>query len=226
MRTLLFKIVLAIWFVAWAPFLIISLVSRKLCRKLMLWDAGGVLFWARVITGIKCQINDSPYGPTWKPSKYQPIIASKHMSILEVAMLVTHVPNCFFIIKKQLMYIPVYGWAFWRMGLQAIDRTRGATNMKILAGRVEKKINDGMTLIIYPEGTRAMPGKPMPLKRGLLFLAGELKLPIQPVGTDAGLYWDRTGKTHPGTANLYFEPILPHDAALDEIYDAINRHSA
>jgi 1-acyl-sn-glycerol-3-phosphate acyltransferase len=226
MRTLLFKIVLGTWFVLWTPLLLMALVSRPLCRKCIAWDAWGVLFWARVLAGINYKIHNTPFGPDGKPSRHQPIVASKHMSILEVAILVRHVPNYFFIIKKQLMHIPIYGWAFGRMGFQSINRTRGATNMKILAARVREKMNAGMTLIIYPEGTRALPGQRIPLKRGLLFLAETLKVPIQPVGTDAGLYWDRHGQTHPGTAHVYFEPILPHNATLDDIGDAINRRSA
>ena len=85
---------------------------------------------------------------------------------------------------------------------------------------------DGQVLIIFPEGTRAKPGQKVKLKRGLLFLAHELKLPILPVGTDAGLYWPKRGRVHSGTANVWFEPMLPCNASLDEIADAINRHSA
>lgn len=226
MRTFIFKIALAVWFILWAPFLLVALPSRYLSRKFITWDAWGVLWTARLFAGIKYRIHNNPYGRGYKHAGNPPMIAAKHMSILEVAILVTHVPNFFFIIKKQLMYIPVYGWAFWRMGLQAIDRRPGATNMKQLAYAVKKKTDRGMILIIYPEGTRAIPGQRIPLKRGSMFLASSLNLPIQPVGTDAGLYWDRHGRTHPGTANVYFEPMLPWAATLEEIGDAINRQSA
>lgn len=124
------------------------------------------------------------------------------------------------------MWIPIFGWCFWRMGLQPVNRTRGKTNMAKLSKAVAKKIMDGQILIIFPEGTRAKPGQRIPLKRGLLFLAHQLKLPILPVGTDAGKYWPKHGKVHSGTANVWFEPLLPCNASLDEISDAINRHSA
>jgi 1-acyl-sn-glycerol-3-phosphate acyltransferase len=85
---------------------------------------------------------------------------------------------------------------------------------------------DKMILIIFPEGTRARPGKKVKLKRGLLFIAQNLKLPILPVGTDSGLYWPKKGKMKSGTANIWFEQVLPPTASLDEISDAINQHSA
>ena len=107
-----------------------------------------------------------------------------------------------------------------------VNRARGKTNMKQLAADVEKRVLDGYTLVIFPEGTRAKPGERIPLKRGLLMLAYTLKLPILPVGTDAGLYWPKRGHMHPGMANIWFEPLLPCNASLDEISDAINRHSA
>jgi hypothetical protein len=59
-----------------------------------------------------------------------------------------------------------------------------------------------------------------------MFIAESLKLPILPIGTDSGLYWPKRGKMSPGTANVWFEPLLPSTASLEEIADAIGRHSA
>jgi 1-acyl-sn-glycerol-3-phosphate acyltransferase len=97
--------------------------------------------------------------------------------------------------------------------------------MNILANKVTKHIMDGMTLIIFPEGTRTIPNQKIQLKRGLLFLASHLKLPITPVGVDTGLYWPKHGKMRPGTTHIYFESELPSSATLEEIHEAINRHS-
>jgi 1-acyl-sn-glycerol-3-phosphate acyltransferase len=107
-----------------------------------------------------------------------------------------------------------------------VNRAKGKTNMKKLADDVEKRVLDGYTLVIFPEGTRAKPDQHIPLKRGLLLLAHTLKLPILPVGTDAGLYWPKRGRMNSGMANVWFEPLLPSNASLDEISEAINRHSA
>lgn len=234
LRTIIFKTVLAIYFVLWAPLLLIGLVSKKLNTKFVLADAAGVLILARLICGIKYEIHYPPTEENGVPDAPnenvrldgKAIIAAKHMSMMEVAILANNVQNPFFILKRELLWIPIYGWAFWRMGLQPVNRARGATNMKKLSHAVAEKIMNGQTLIIFPEGTRVKPGHRAGLKRGLLFLAHELKLPIIPVGTDTGLYWPKRGRMTPGTAHVYFEPVLPSTASLAEIGDAINRHSA
>lgn len=234
LKTIIFKTVLGIYFVLWSPILLIGLISKKLNTFLVLTCAYGVLMVARLVAGIKYTVhyplleeNGVPVAPNGNIRlDGKAIIAAKHMSILEIAILSKVVPNAFFIIKRELLWIPIYGWAFWRMGLQPVNRARGATNMQKLTNAVAEKIMDGKILIIFPEGTRAKPGQKIPLKRGLLFLAHQLKLPILPVGTDAGLYWPKRGKIHSGMANLWFEPLLPCNASLDEISEAINRHSA
>lgn len=235
LRTILFKFILGVYFVIWSPILLVGLVSKKLNTFLVRTCANGVLVLARIVAGIKYQVHYPPQGlengiPVIPNENRRldgkAIIAAKHMSILEIAVLSKVVHNSFFIIKRELLWLPIYGWAFWRMGLQPVNRARGATNMNKLANAVEKKILDGQVLIIFPEGTRAKPGQTIPLRRGLLFLAHHLKLPIMPVGTDAGLYWPKRGKIRPGTANVWFEPLLPCNASLDEISAAINRHSA
>ena len=234
LRTIIFKVVVAIYFVLWAPLLLIGLVSKKLNTRFVLADAAGVLLLARLICGIKYKIFYPPTEENGVPNAPnenvrldgKAIIAAKHMSMMEVAILANNVQNPFFILKRELLWIPIYGWAFWRMGLQPVNRARGATNMNKLADAVAKKIMNGQTLIIFPEGTRTKPGHPIPLKRGLLFLAQKLKLPIIPVGTDTGVYWPKRGRMTPGTAKVYFEPVLPSTASLEEIGEAINRHSA
>lgn len=234
LRDIVFKSVLFLWFVLWSPLLLVGLISQKLERKFILADAWGVLFWARTIAKVKYEIHyplqDDENGIPFKHNINQrldgrAIVAAKHMSMFEVAILVTHVPNYFFIIKRELLWIPIYGWAFKRIGLIGVNRKRGATNMHELAEKVTENIMKGMTLIIFPEGTRVAPNQRVKLKRGLLFLANSLKLPIVPVGVDTGLYWPKRGRTQPGTAQIYFEHELPSTATLDEISEAINRHS-
>lgn len=234
LKTVVFKFVLGVYFVLWSPILLLGLISKKLTTILVLTCANGVLWLAKTVAGIKYVVHYPPTEENGVPVAPngnirldgKAIIAAKHMSILEIAILTNVIPNSFFIIKRELLWIPIYGWAFWRMGLQPVNRTRGATNMQKLTNAVAEKIMNGKILIIFPEGTRAKPGQHIPLKRGLLFLAHQLKLPILPVGTDAGLYWPKRGKIKSGTANLWFEPLLPCNASLDEISKSINRHSA
>ena len=233
-RTIIFNIILGIYFIVWTPFLALSLVNKKLTRIAMRAETMGVLYLARKITGITYRVHYPALEENGIPTKpntntrldRKAIIAAKHMSILEVAILFMTVPNSFFILKRELLWIPVYGWAFWRVGFLPVNRTRGRTNMRKLVNKVADKIMNGYNLVIYPEGTRVMPGQHPALKRGLMFLAQELKLPIMPAGTDSGVYWPKHGKMKSGIANMYFENLLPSTASLEEIHEAINRHSA
>ena len=233
LRNIIFKLSLYTWFIMWGPILIIGLISQKLERKFILADAQGVLYLLRIIGGVKYEIHYPKTNENGIPFQHnvnsrldgRSIIASKHMSTFEVAILFTHIHNSFFILKRELLWIPIYGWAFARIGLIGVNRTRGRTNMKKLIHRVTEKIMNGMTLVIFPEGTRVKPNQNIPLKRGLLFIAEQLKLPITPVGVDTGLYWPKRGRIKPGTAHVYFEPELPSSATLDEIQAAINKHS-
>lgn len=233
-RTIIFKTILGIYFILWIPILFIGLISKHLAKIIVRAETLGVLFLARKIAGITYRIQYPPTEENGIPTKPntnirtdgKAIIAAKHMSILEIAILYINIPNAFFIMKQELMWIPFYGWIFLRIGLLPVNRKRGKTNMRKLTERVATKIMNGETLIIFPEGTRVTPGARPALRRGLMYLAHELKLPILPVGTDAGLYWPKRGRMHPGVANVYFENLLPSTADMDDIATAINQHSA
>ncbi len=225
LRTLLFKFVLAIWFILWAPILLVGLIDKRLNRFFVTNCARGCIWLPRLIVGIKYKIHFTGSDKNARIDG-KAIIAAKHMSILEIAILETHIPNSFFIVKRELLWIPIYGWCFWRMGLQPVNRARGKTNMAKLTAAVAKKIRAGGVLIIFPEGTRVKPDMRPKLKRGLMYIAEELKLPILPVGTDTGKFWPKRGRMRGGTANVWFEPMLAASATLDQVHTAINRHSA
>ncbi|MDR0803498.1 MAG: 1-acyl-sn-glycerol-3-phosphate acyltransferase [Rickettsiales bacterium] len=216
---IIFNFILFTWFILWMPLLAVGLVSRRWTRVFIIADAHGVLAICRIVAGIRYKIHGRAMDKC--------IIAAKHMSILEVAMLVTSVPDNFFIIKRELLWLPVYGWCFARIGFVGINRVSGATNMNKLAAAVASRIASGRRLVIFPEGTRKLPGAGVSLKRGLLFLADKLNLPIQTVGTDSGVYWPRQGKMRSGTANLYYsDKTLPANSELSAIASAIAAQSA
>ena len=216
--TIFFKTVMYLWYMLWAPIILAGLPSRKLSRRFVVACTNGILVWLRIF-GIRYTVH----------GQFHPgaIVAAKHMSVFEIMILGKHCPyHFFFVVKRELFWIPVYGWALWRMGMIPVNRTKGSTNMKVLADRVAAEIKKGGMFMIFPEGTRVRPGMGVRLKSGILFIARTARVPIQPVGTDTGLYWPKRGRMRPGVANLWLEPVLPFDAELDEIATAIARHSA
>ena len=218
LRSIIFKIALGLWFVLWSPALLVALITPGLTRLAMLRSARVILWLARVIAGIRYEVIGAP-----APNA---IIASKHMSLMDTTILPLCCPNVFFIIKRELTWIPIYGWVFRRLDFIGVDRRRGATNMKALADMAAGRIGRGMTLIIFPEGTRVRPGAGVNLRRGLLFIAETAGIGIQPVGLDTGRLWPKRGRVKGGVAHVWFEKPLPPDATLDEVAQAIALHSA
>ena len=207
-----------------SPFVLIATIHPRALRFVAKIIVMGLFAMARVIGGIKWKHHNARYA--YVAFSKKPIVASKHMSLLETGFLLAFVPNSFFVLKRELMWIPIYGWAFWRMGMVPVNRKPGTTNMNQMVARVKKQIDKGGILIIFPEGTRVKPGAGVRVRGGIIHIARALKLPILPVGTDAGVYWPKRGAVKPGTANIYFEKLLPADASADEIAAAIGRHSA
>jgi 1-acyl-sn-glycerol-3-phosphate acyltransferase len=223
-KTILFNIAMYMWLIIWAPFVLAGLLSLCLTKRFNIIMARGLLLLARLIVGIKWEVVDTVPGRGCKTDPKH-IIASKHMSILEIAIIMVTFQNAFFIMKREMLFIPVYGWAFWRLGFVPVDRTKGATNMKELCARVARRIEKGGTLAIFPEGTRKKPGDMVKLRGGLFYMASFLRLSIQPVGTNAGLFWPKRGRMQGGIAKIWLEPPLPFDAPADAVAAAIGRHS-
>ena len=174
LKKIVLYFVLFFWFLIWAPFLFIGLIDVSLERKISVLLAKYTLLVIRLVAGIKYELHYPMTNENGIPFKHnintrldgRAIIASKHMSAIETIILFRHIPNAFFILKRELLWIPFYGWTFARLGFIGINRKRGKTNMKTLTTNVMKNVMDSMTLIIFPEGTRVAPNQKIPLKIG------------------------------------------------------------
>ena len=218
MKTFLFRTLIIVWFVFAGIFILpFGVIFKRLSYWALRSLSHGILFICKIF-GIKYVVHGTPRAGA--------IIASKHMSVMDNAILAVTYPKVFFIMKRELMWIPIYGWLFWRMGFIPVNRKRGATNMAKLADRAKREIESGKTMIIFPEGTRVKPGAGVKLRRGLLFVAEATGLPIQPIGLDTGLYLPKSGTIKSGTAQVYLLDTLPATATLDEIAAVIDKHSA
>lgn len=183
-----------------------TLVSRRaVVRLARLW--GRTTLWLlRVVAGIEVQfrgLENRPAGAC--------LVAAKHQSALETLALLTVLPNFTYILKRELMWIPLIGWYLSRSGMVAIDRNRGAKAMATMNEAAAKAIRDGRQLIIFPEGTRRAPGAAPAYKLGITHLYAALGVPCVPVALDTGLYWPRRSLIRrPGTTVIAFlPPILP-----------------
>lgn len=197
---------------------------RGVIRLAQLW--GRVTLWLlRVVAGITVEfrgLGNRPAGPL--------LVAAKHQSALETLALLTAFPDFAYILKRELLWIPLIGWYLARSGMVAIDRTKGAHAMALMNEAAARAIRDGRQLIIFPEGTRRAPGAAPAYKLGLTHLYATLGVPCLPVALNTGLYWPRRSfLRRPGTAVIEFlapiPPGLDRAAFLDRVQARIETGS-
>ena len=188
--------------------------------------AGVMLFGARLICGLGYTtqgLEDTPKGAA--------LIAAKHQSAFETLILPYLFPGACFILKKELMAIPIFGWHLKATGQIAVDRAGGAKALKDMVTQAKQAAAEGRKIIIFPEGTRTAPGESRAYHPGVAALYGALDIPVVPVALNSGLYWKRKAFLKlPGRAVLSFLPPIPagleRRAFLAKLKDEIERKSA
>ncbi|GEP01458.1 lysophospholipid acyltransferase family protein [Methylobacterium haplocladii] len=211
-RSLAFNI---LFYIATAVIALVGLpvlVSQKATlRYAQFW--GHVSIWLlRVVAGTRVDfrgIDALPKGPL--------VIAAKHQSTLETLALTIPFEKFTYVLKRELMWIPLFGWYLGRSGMVPIDRAKGARTMAKLNEAAAQAIREGRQLIIFPEGTRRAAGAPSAYKQGLSHLYVALGVPCVPVALNSGLYWRRHSFWRlPGTCVIEFLPPIPHGLGRPE----------
>lgn len=128
-------------------------------------------------------------------------------------------PEQAWILKRELMWIPFFGWALAAVGSISINRSSGRAAMRQVITKGTEKLNMGRLVMIFPEGTRVAPGERKKYGLGGAILAEKSGYPIIPVAHNAGVFWRRRGvKKHPGTVQMVIgEPIDPKGKSTNEI---------
>jgi 1-acyl-sn-glycerol-3-phosphate acyltransferase len=170
-------------------------------------------FWARcvlallkAIVGLAGEIRGRehvPAGPC--------IIAMKHQSAWDTLILPVVLDDFAVVVKRELLFVPFYGWYASRAGSIAIDRLGGASALRHMVRAARRAAAAGRPVVIFPEGTRTAPGRRLAYQPGVAALYQALLLPVVPAAVNSGLYWGRRSFIkHPGRIILAFlEPIAP-----------------
>jgi 1-acyl-sn-glycerol-3-phosphate acyltransferase len=158
------------------------------------------------------------------------IIASKHQSDWDVFAVFPHTGRPAYIVKKELMRIPFFGWAARSLDCIEVDRKKGAEAIPSMMTQAHAAIERGCRIVIFPEGTRKAPLAKADYRQGVGRLYAELKVPVVPVALNSGLFWGRNSLViWPGTAEAKFlpaiEPGLAPDVFLDRLKKAIEPES-
>jgi 1-acyl-sn-glycerol-3-phosphate acyltransferase len=182
---------------------------------LALFDAryfyAGARAWARAsmagarwICGITWSVENADLIP-----KEPGLVASKHHSMMDVIVPFLIFDKPAFVLKQELLNMPVFGWYARRIGI-AIDRDGAMSALKKMVGEAKVRVADGSVIIIYPEGTRQNVGAPADYKPGVAAIYGMIGLDCLPLAHNGGLCWPAHGLIRrPGHVTFQFQPIIP-----------------
>jgi 1-acyl-sn-glycerol-3-phosphate acyltransferase len=139
------------------------------------------------------------------------IIASKHQSSWETVAYLAIWPDPVMFLKRELFYIPLWGWYARKLGMVAVHRSRGLTAIKRMVSGARKHVAADRQLVIFPEGTRRRPFDVPEYKPGVYAVYQQLGLPCIPVALNSGCYWPRRSfLKYPGRVVVeLLDPILP-----------------
>jgi 1-acyl-sn-glycerol-3-phosphate acyltransferase len=185
-----------------------------------------VLWWLRVTCGLTHRViglENLPAGPA--------IIACKHQSTWETMAFTLLFSDIAIVLKRELLFIPIVGWAMARAGNIAVARGDGASALRGLVKQARAAIADGRSIVIFPEGTRVAPGDRRPYQVGTAALYRQLGVPVVPVALNSGLFWGRRQWIkRPGTITLeVLPPIAPglrREAFMEILQDRIETATA
>ena len=137
-------------------------------------------------------------------------IASSHQSMFETFFLQTVFNSPIFILKKELLTIPIFGWYLKKIGSISIKRDKISRDNLGFFSKVSKAVLDSdRPLLIFPQGTRLLPHERPPLKKGASKIYENLKIACQPVAINSGYVWPKKGKKQSGrTITISILPII------------------
>jgi 1-acyl-sn-glycerol-3-phosphate acyltransferase len=139
------------------------------------------------------------------------IVAAKHQSAWETFALLPLFESPLFIVKRELMWIPIFGWLMKKGRMVPVDRSAGSQALIAMTQRAKFEIAQNRQLIIFPEGTRRPAGAEPRYKHGVAQLYAMEGVPCVPIALNSGLFWPRRSiLRHPGTVVIeVLEPIMP-----------------
>jgi 1-acyl-sn-glycerol-3-phosphate acyltransferase len=164
-----------------------------------------VLFGLRWIAGVKVEVRGLEHRPTGAA-----LLACKHQGMLDVIAPFSFLDDTCFIMKKELMPLPFFGWFAWKTKMIAVDRSAHSKALKDMVRQARARHAEGRQILIFPEGTRAEIGAAPDYKPGIAALYRDLDGPCWPIATNSGVHWPAHGfKRYPGTIVFEFLPPIP-----------------
>lgn len=180
-------------------------LPRKHFQRLAAFWCRGLLALLRWCCGLHWRLvgaGNLPAGPA--------IIAAKHQSAWDTLIFHVVLDDPVYVLKRELVVIPLFGWYLRKAGNIAIDRSAGLRAIRTMLPAVDRALADGAQVIVFPEGTRTAPGEHAPYQPGVAALYGHAEASVVPVALNSGLFWGRRGfHKRPGVITLDVLPPMP-----------------
>ena len=214
LRSLLFVLWMAATVAPWAMLmLLLSIFIRgeKLYWPTMFWLRMAI-WGAKVICGVRYRVNGIQHLPGLQGRPHQAVVlAAKHQSTWETFALPALMPRPLaYVFKRELLYIPFFGWAMGRLDMIHIDRSKRAEAWNKVAARGRQLFDQDVWVIMFPEGTRIARGKQGVYKSGASRLAISAGVPIVPIAASSAKCWPRKSfLLRPGLIDVSIGPAIP-----------------
>jgi 1-acyl-sn-glycerol-3-phosphate acyltransferase len=156
----------------------------------------------------------------------QVIVLSKHQSAWETIAFLAILPKqlCY-VFKRELLFVPFFGWALGMLRMIHIDRSKSSAASNSIAKQGKERLAQGCWIIIHPEGTRAPVGKNIPYRKGGARLAVATNALVIPIAHNAGTVWPRNSfLKYPGTVTVSIGPVIPTEGRTsDEVHQEMEK---
>ena len=210
-RSLVFDVL----FYSWTAFCVTALLPTLITRSAALWTnnlwVAGVFWLCDHVLGLHYEIKGLENLP-----KENYFVVSKHQSAWETMIYHHLIPDVAYVLKKELMWLPLFGWFMKRLGMIPISRNKKTAmqDLKFMLEASDVAVQKNQVIVIFPEGTRSQPGMPGHYHSGAALIYSHLNIPVVPVALNSGLFWPRKGFIKkPGLITIEFlkaiEPGLP-----------------
>lgn len=205
LRSFAFWVVFSISIIVFATLLLFTIpLSLALRWSLINVWAHFILWWLK----ITCNLTHTVQGAAHIPAT-PGIVFAKHQSTWETIALQIIFPHQVWVAKRELMWVPFFGWGLALMKCIAIKRGSGRMAVKQLVTKGKARLDEGIWIVIFPEGTRIPAGQTGNYRIGAAVLAEQSGYPIVPVAHNAGEYWPRRGFIkRPGVIQVHIGPPI------------------
>ena len=205
LRSLLFALAQMLVTPPYALFALFTFALPRMTRYRLISGWSWLMIrMARTILGIEWRVEGREHLPS-RPA----VILSKHQSAWETMAFTLIFPPQVHVLKRELLWIPFFGWGLALMSPIPIDRARGVSALRSIARRGRERLDQGFWVVVFPEGTRVAPGERRTYQLGGAWLAAASGAPIVPVAHNAGRVWPRNAFIkHPGIVTVRIGPPI------------------